>query len=218
MSTLMIIVEKEPNVTEPLFSFVGCGVLKVILSETCETNEIKEILNGYIEKNIIKISDTIKKDTKEYRKRWTEKVERICEEYGLDKQLPSFTTKLKIAKTNKVIYVTSDIYGILTEIRFTFDPVSSILDEDTFDTLLRYGILREGIALINRVKDGIEVAVRHSNGEKEVDRMISDKETYEYKKKELSQEYETVSNRISSEKFSIMYGRLKSSNILERTI
>lgn len=218
MSTLMIIVEREANISEPIFSFVGCGVLKVILSDTCET-DVRIIINDYIKKNEIKILDAIKKDIKKYRKKWAEQVERICEEYGLDRCLPSFTTQLKIAKTNKVILVTSDAHGsLLIDIRFRFDPVSSILDEDTFDTLLRYGILCESLKLMNEIKDITNVARYNSSGETIVDKMNDDIETFQYEREKLLQEYEKVRNRISSEKFSVMYGKLKSLNILECAI
>ena len=132
--------------------------------------------------------------------------------------LPLFTTKLKIAKTNKVVCVTGSVYGMLTEIRFTFDPLSSILSNEIMDVLLRFSILRESLALIRTVNHDVAVVCLHENGERTVDKIKVDKTVYDSKYKELSKEFEKVREKVNADAFKKEYKKLTMLEALSRSI
>ena len=197
-----VIIETNEEINVPEYSFGVGGLIRAVFPKSFESLKIKQCLVEYVERGKKQIIEKCSRNLEEYRAFWNRKIESICSEYGPSQDFPIFDTPIRISVAHQaLINAVAEVHGLSKEIRFNFNPLSSLVSDELNELLLRRELLHESIKLyqIDSLDSGIYVADLVT-GKKEYTTVVrKNKELYEIKVKELKSEYDNIKKKLASE-------------------
>ncbi len=173
MSTLNVIIDSNPVAAEPSYSISDCGFVKATLPESFSDDDIISTVSKHLGENEESLTKESKKAIKKYREKWTDLANKVVGEFGYGDIPLLFGPNIRIAKTDELICVSQKTQGLCSEITCTFDPLCSLLSDESVELMLRPRLARSGYDLYYNVSGsfrttricGDDVQVEYSENE-----------------------------------------------------
>ena len=151
MSSLSIIIDSDPIITEPSYKITDCGFVTATLPEGLSDEEIIARVSKDVGKNEDALVKESKKAVKKYREKWTNLTNKVAGEFGYGDIPLLFGPNIRIAKTDDLVSVSQKTQGVCSEITCTFDPRCSLLSDESVELLLRPHLAHSGAELYYNV-------------------------------------------------------------------
>lgn len=157
MSKLSIIYTKSPDVTSISSSITGCGFVDLTIPASLKCEEINPAISEYIKGNIDDLTKKTKKAVEAYREKWHNMLDSLYYSCGLNQIVCSFSPSLRIAQTNGMVSITPECHGLVTQVKCTFDPVLSLMSDESAERLIKPDFLRAAAELFDITQGPVRV-------------------------------------------------------------
>lgn len=206
---LKIIFKKDSATTAPSLLTIGCGIIDATFPEAYTDEDISSYLDNYLKENSSEISRNLKSATKEYREKWSNRVRVLCNEYDFNEDFTFCEPILKITHTGALVSVTSSDQDDLYTLRFTFDPMASLLPDDILDNFIKFKILHEIVGIYSRQNIFLNFVSTFAKNNQPEDNSSTDElsksvSSYQQKYDKYRKECETLGSNLYSDRASLL--------------